>query len=33
VCSRAEKPRIKSLETAGVVRDNAVIGQMEFASR
>src|ERR1700677_2872294 len=30
VCSWTEKIRIKSLETAGVVRDNAVIGQVDF---
>jgi hypothetical protein len=29
VCSWTEKIRIKSLETAGVVRDNAVTGQVK----
>src|ERR1700678_2516276 len=33
VCSWTEKIRIKSLETAGVVRDNAETGQVIFFSR
>src|SRR5271170_1978642 len=31
VCSCAEKIRMKSLEMVGVVRDNAVTGEMDFA--
>jgi hypothetical protein len=30
VCSWTEKIRIKSLETVGVVRDNAVTGEVKF---
>jgi len=30
VCSHAEKIRIKPLETVGVVRDNALTGQVEY---
>src|SRR5271155_1131080 len=33
VCSWTEKIRIKSLETVGVVRDNAVIGHMELRAK
>jgi len=30
VCGWTEKTQIKSLETVGVVRDNAVTGEVEF---
>ena len=32
VCACTEKTRIKSLETVGVVRDNALTGGVDFAS-
>jgi hypothetical protein len=32
VCSCTEKIRIKPLETVGVVRDNALTGQVSFCS-
>jgi hypothetical protein len=33
VCGWTEKTRIKSLETVGVVRDNAETGEVEASTR
>jgi len=33
VCAWTEKARIKSLETVGVVRDNALTGKVDFSAK